>query len=38
VKEVLASEEDDKPWWMKELALQAAARNPEDPVDEPSLH
>jgi hypothetical protein len=34
-----ASQEDAKPWWMKELALQAATtHHPEDPTDEPGLH
>jgi hypothetical protein len=27
-----APEEDEKPWWMKELALQNAVRHPNDPT------
>jgi hypothetical protein len=33
-----ALEEDEKPWWMKELALENAARHPEDPTDVSGLH
>jgi hypothetical protein len=35
---VPALEEDEKPWWMKELALQNAAHHPSDPIDVPGLH
>jgi hypothetical protein len=33
-----APEEDERPWWVKELAMAATARCPDDPEDEPGLH
>jgi hypothetical protein len=38
LKEMLAQEEDERPWWLKEMALADAARYPDDPADEPGLH
>jgi hypothetical protein len=37
-EEMLAPEEDERPWWVKDLAMLAAARHPDDPEDEPGLH
>jgi hypothetical protein len=33
-----ALEEDERPWWVKEIVLADAARHPDDPADEPGLH
>jgi hypothetical protein len=38
VKDELAAEEDERPWWVKELMMADAARHPDDPADEPGLH
>jgi hypothetical protein len=37
-EEMLAPEEDERPWWVKELAIATAACHPHDPEDEPGLH
>jgi hypothetical protein len=37
-EEMLAPEEDERPWWVKELVMADAAHHPDDPADEPSLH
>jgi hypothetical protein len=36
--ELLAPEEDERPWWVKEHDLQNAARHPNDPEDAPGFH
>jgi hypothetical protein len=36
--EMLAPEEDERPWWVKERNLQNAARHPDDPEDAPGVH
>jgi hypothetical protein len=36
--EMLASEDDEWPWWVKEHELQNTARHPDDPEDTPGLH
>jgi hypothetical protein len=38
VKDEPAAEEDERPWWVKELMMADAARHPDDPADEPVLH
>jgi hypothetical protein len=38
VKDEPALEEDERPWWVKELMMADAARHPDDPADEPGLH
>jgi hypothetical protein len=37
-EEMSALEEDKRPWWVKELAMAATARHPDDPADEPGLY
>jgi hypothetical protein len=37
-KEIPAPEEDERSWWVKEMALADATRYPDDPADKPSLH
>jgi hypothetical protein len=37
-KEMPMPEEDERPWWVKELAMAGAARHPDDPADESGLH
>jgi hypothetical protein len=37
-KEMPSADEDDRPWWVKELALANAARHPDYPANEPGLH
>jgi hypothetical protein len=38
VKESPAPEEDERSWFVNELALQKTTRHPDDPVDMPGLH
>jgi hypothetical protein len=38
VKDEPAAEEDELPWWVKELMMAVAARHPDDPANEPGLH
>jgi hypothetical protein len=37
-EEMPAPEEDERPWWVKEMALAVAARHPDDLADETDLH
>jgi hypothetical protein len=37
-KEMPAPEEDERSWWVKEMALADVARYPDNPTDEPGLH
>jgi hypothetical protein len=37
-EEMLAVEDDVRPWWVKELTLVDAVRHPDNRVDEPGLH
>jgi hypothetical protein len=37
-EEMPAPEKDERPWWVKELAMMDMARHPDDPADKPSLH
>jgi hypothetical protein len=37
-EEMPAPEKDERPWWVKELAMADAAHHPGDPADEPGLH
>jgi hypothetical protein len=37
-EEMPAPEEDERPWWVKELVMAAAARPPDDPADKLGLH
>jgi hypothetical protein len=32
-REEPTQEEDERPWWVKELVLQNAARHPDNPAD-----
>jgi hypothetical protein len=36
-EEMPAPKEDERPWWVKELAMAAAACPPDDLADEPGL-
>jgi hypothetical protein len=38
VKGELAPEEDERPWWVKELMMADAAHHPDDPANKPGLH
>jgi hypothetical protein len=38
LEEESAPEEDERPWWVKEIALADTAHHPDDPADEPGLH
>jgi hypothetical protein len=38
VKDKLAPEEDERPWWVKEMMMADAAHHPNDPANEPGLH
>jgi hypothetical protein len=38
VKNEPTPEEDERPWWVKELMMADAARHPDNPADEPGLH
>jgi hypothetical protein len=37
-EETPALEEDERPWWVKELAMADAACHPDNPAYEPGLH
>jgi hypothetical protein len=37
-KEIPAPKKDERPWWVKEMALADTARYPDDPADKPSLY
>jgi hypothetical protein len=38
LEEEPAQEEDERPWWVKEIALADTAHHPDDPADEPGFH
>jgi hypothetical protein len=35
---MLPLEEDEPPWWVKEMMMADTAYHPDDPADEPGLH